>query len=72
MRQRSGLGRRGRDHRGAQPSRDRQSFQGHTVAAAARAQARAAAPLASTSRTSKARRAPNARWKSPQRAVTTC
>src|SRR5690242_5811213 len=43
MRQRSGLGRRGRDHRRAEPSRDRQSFQRHTVAAAARAQARGAA-----------------------------
>jgi hypothetical protein len=43
MRQRGGLGRRSRDHRGVEPPRDRQSLQGHPALAAARAEVGAAA-----------------------------
>ena len=43
MRRRGGLGRRGRDHRRAEPARDRQSFQGHADAAPAAGEAGAAA-----------------------------
>jgi len=43
MRRRGGLGGRGGDRRGAEPPRDRQSFQGHPAVAAARATARAGA-----------------------------
>ncbi len=43
VRRRGGLGGRGRDHRGAEPPRHRQPFQGNSAAAAARGQARAIA-----------------------------
>ena len=74
LRRRGGLGEPGHpDHRGQFADPDRQPFQGHAGAVAAAAEgARARRRPRSTCATSRARKAPSARWRSPPPAGIIC